>query len=188
MRWPGRCGAVAAPQQQPLVSQCSPSLPHDLPPWRAPLQADAVLHFGTHGSLEFMPGKQVRHAVPRCAVPRCAAPCFAVAVGPLDGACFASLASRRRKPHATAPPCTSAERPPNPHPRSLLIKSGGHERRVLPRLPHWHHPQPLLLRRQQPLGCVRCGLQPVPRIVGGGSLPLEVAPPVASSATAGCSR
>lgn len=23
------------------------------------LQADAVLHFGTHGSLEFMPGKQV---------------------------------------------------------------------------------------------------------------------------------
>lgn len=24
-----------------------------------PVQADAVLHFGTHGSLEFMPGKQV---------------------------------------------------------------------------------------------------------------------------------
>lgn len=24
-----------------------------------PAQADAVLHFGTHGSLEFMPGKQV---------------------------------------------------------------------------------------------------------------------------------
>ena len=23
------------------------------------MQADAVLHFGTHGSLEFMPGKQV---------------------------------------------------------------------------------------------------------------------------------
>ena len=23
-------------------------------------KADAVLHFGTHGSLEFMPGKQVR--------------------------------------------------------------------------------------------------------------------------------
>ena len=26
---------------------------------RCVLQADAVLHFGTHGSLEFMPGKQV---------------------------------------------------------------------------------------------------------------------------------
>ena len=25
-------------------------------------KADAVLHFGTHGSLEFMPGKQVRSA------------------------------------------------------------------------------------------------------------------------------
>lgn len=27
--------------------------------FRACAQADAVLHFGTHGSLEFMPGKQV---------------------------------------------------------------------------------------------------------------------------------
>jgi magnesium chelatase subunit H len=27
-------------------------------------KADAVLHFGTHGSLEFMPGKQVRPATP----------------------------------------------------------------------------------------------------------------------------
>ena len=32
-----------------------PSNPHLDPR----LQADAVLHFGTHGSLEFMPGKQV---------------------------------------------------------------------------------------------------------------------------------
>lgn len=30
--------------------------------------ADAVLHFGTHGSLEFMPGKQVRFLVPFSAV------------------------------------------------------------------------------------------------------------------------
>jgi hypothetical protein len=32
-----------------------------LPPTSPPSlhQADAVLHFGTHGSLEFMPGKQV---------------------------------------------------------------------------------------------------------------------------------
>jgi magnesium chelatase subunit H len=31
-------------------------------------KADAVLHFGTHGSLEFMPGKQVR---PRVAAGQC---------------------------------------------------------------------------------------------------------------------
>jgi magnesium chelatase subunit H len=30
--------------------------------------ADAVLHFGTHGSLEFMPGKQARRPPLRCAV------------------------------------------------------------------------------------------------------------------------
>ena len=29
--------------------------------------ADAVLHFGTHGSLEFMPGKQVRPRARRLA-------------------------------------------------------------------------------------------------------------------------
>jgi magnesium chelatase subunit H len=29
-------------------------------------KADAVLHFGTHGSLEFMPGKQVRFQLPLC--------------------------------------------------------------------------------------------------------------------------
>ena len=32
-------------------------------------KADAVLHFGTHGSLEFMPGKQVRSRLTHIRVP-----------------------------------------------------------------------------------------------------------------------
>lgn len=37
--------------------------------------ADAVLHFGTHGSLEFMPGKQVRHMTRKIPRTRHSQPC-----------------------------------------------------------------------------------------------------------------
>ena len=45
---------------QPVQNACPapPQAPTE-PYWRCAPQADAVLHFGTHGSLEFMPGKQV---------------------------------------------------------------------------------------------------------------------------------
>ena len=42
-----------------------PATNNPCPPLTTPPQADAVLHFGTHGSLEFMPGKQVRHSGPQ---------------------------------------------------------------------------------------------------------------------------
>ena len=49
---------TAQPRYAPhaVLTRCADTLPAALP---AVLQADAVLHFGTHGSLEFMPGKQV---------------------------------------------------------------------------------------------------------------------------------
>lgn len=49
--------------QNPACPLHRPSADQPCAPFNAWLQvfnADAVLHFGTHGSLEFMPGKQVR--------------------------------------------------------------------------------------------------------------------------------
>ena len=50
-----------------IFTQCSTPFAHifnrnhvfPIPPYVSVFKADAVLHFGTHGSLEFMPGKQV---------------------------------------------------------------------------------------------------------------------------------
>jgi CobN/Magnesium Chelatase len=81
------------------------------------LQADAVLHFGTHGSLEFMPGKQVgvsRHAVLRC----CGHLCLS-----------------HTNSHTTQPSC-------NWYPAT---RAGRHVGRVLPGQPDRVHAQPVLL-------------------------------------------
>lgn len=99
------------------------------------LQADAVLHFGTHGSLEFMPGKQVRR-------PRLEQQLS----GPAHSTPSLLLGAVQRKIVVEH----SAE--PLLDPPSFLPPAGGHVWRVLPRLPDRHHPQPLLLCRQQPLG------------------------------------
>lgn len=122
--------------------------------------ADAVLHFGTHGSLEFMPGKQVRRLASAdclCMVrstsalvvllPSSMATCnFFVAPPVCDATIQASPGLRPPRQLTLSLPCS--HRPPRPRP------AGGHVWRVLPRLPDRHHPQPLLLRRQQPLGWV----------------------------------
>ena len=69
--WLAVCWWLAWLVGAPSISRaprCRPACPlwpsgtraHPPPPTpQPPRQADAVLHFGTHGSLEFMPGKQV---------------------------------------------------------------------------------------------------------------------------------
>ena len=76
-------------------------------------------------------------------------------------------------PHPLNPPLPS----PSHYPRAP--PAGGHERRVLPRLPDRHHPQHLLLRRQQPLGCAQL-LRLIARGSGAGfaASRLSEAPPV----------
>ena len=103
-------------------------------------KADAVLHFGTHGSLEFMPGKQVRacrgrpQGNPTCLLP-------AGTRGRLE----------HHMRHAPSYVVSDLLNPvaPGSHP-SASFPPGGHVGRVLPRQPDRHHPQPLLLRGQQP--------------------------------------
>lgn len=107
-------------------------------------KADAVLHFGTHGSLEFMPGKQVREPPAPRGQRLHGAACLAACMPACLAACACAPATPARAPRADthmlpAAPC-----------RCRRARPGWHERRVLPGQPDRHHPQPLLLRCQQP--------------------------------------
>ena len=116
-------------------------------------EADAVLHFGTHGSLEFMPGKQVRSTILSC-LQYCA--CynqqFIAACTVLKSVDTCCVVSRVRCAFdwfwcrgACFRCCTLVWVDP------LLCRAGRHVGSVLPRQPYRQHPQPVLLRGQQPI-------------------------------------
>jgi hypothetical protein len=109
-------------------------------------KADAVLHFGTHGSLEFMPGKQVRAEAAASTLFRVSS-CTEWAAG--------LRASRGcvKNPETYGTPFLTLDMSLHNASEQTLactptLTPGGHVWRVLPRQPHRLHPQPLLLCRQ----------------------------------------